>query len=262
MSWISWLEARVPYLGIPRLMRMIAFLNGLVYVLTLIQPSFVRWLLLSWPEIFHGQLWRLVTFTFVPRIGVNGESPFGIGFIVLYLWYLIWIGDALEHAFGAFRLTLYYVLGIIGVVLASFVFGLSPADYLNLNLSLFFAYATLFPDTEIFLFLVIKVKMKWAAFITLATIVVQFLLESFGSKIATLLTFSNYFIFFGPTLLKLSRERVDIYRHRKKFESKSLSGGDAIHHCAVCKKTELDNPELEFRVARNGEEYCFEHLPK
>jgi hypothetical protein len=262
MSWISWLEARFPYLGIPRLMRMIAFLNALVYVLTLIQPSFAWWLLLSWPEILHGEVWRLVTFTFVPRVAVHGEAPFGIGFIVIYLWYLIWIGDALEHAFGAFRLTLYYVIGIIGVLIASFLFGLSAGDYLNLNLSLFFAYATLFPNNEIFLLLVFRIKMKWAAFITLATIVVQFIWVSFGSKAATLLTFANYFIFFGPTLFKLSRDSAENYRRRKKFELKTVTAGDAIHRCAVCKKTELDNPELEFRVAGNGEEYCTEHLPK
>jgi hypothetical protein len=33
------------------------------------------------------------------------------------------------------------------------------------------------------------------------------------------------------------------------------------HTCAVCGATELTDPNLEFRVARNGEEYCIPHLP-
>jgi hypothetical protein len=261
MSWISWLEARFSYLGIPRLMRMIAFLNAFVYVLTLIQHDFVGWLVLSWPEILSGQVWRLVTFTFVPRIAMGGEAPFGIAFIAIYIWYLIWIGDALEHALGAFRLTLYYVLGMLGAIVASFLFGLAAWDYANLSLSLFFAYATLFPENQIYLMLVFRVKMKWAALITLATIVVQFFWASLGSKVATILTFANYIIFFGPTLLKLSKERAENYGRRKKFESRAPSADDSMHRCAICKKTEVDNPELEFRVARDGEEYCVTHLP-
>ena len=35
-----------------------------------------------------------------------------------------------------------------------------------------------------------------------------------------------------------------------------------FHRCAQCGKTEITAPDLEFRVSRNGEEYCFPHLPK
>ena len=32
--------------------------------------------------------------------------------------------------------------------------------------------------------------------------------------------------------------------------------------CATCGATELTDPNLEFRVARDGEEYCLAHLPR
>ena len=56
-----------------------------------------------------------------------------------------------------------------------------------------------------------------------------------------------------------ARTAVDI--RRRKFESKAVPE-DTLHRCTVCKRTEKDSPELEFRVSRNGEEYCLEHLPK
>ena len=39
MSWINWLEARIGFLGVPRLMQLIAVLNGLVYLLNFFEPT-------------------------------------------------------------------------------------------------------------------------------------------------------------------------------------------------------------------------------
>ena len=68
MSWIDWLEARLGFLGIPRLIQMIALLNGLVYVLHLLQPGYISLLTLQPALVMHGQLWRLVSYIFIPKI--------------------------------------------------------------------------------------------------------------------------------------------------------------------------------------------------
>ncbi|HCQ80635.1 MAG TPA: hypothetical protein DIV46_11720, partial [Verrucomicrobiales bacterium] len=48
---------------------------------------------------------------------------------------------------------------------------------------------------------------------------------------------------------------------RVKFQSQSNDGqNQTLHQCVVCKRTELSNPELDFRVAGNGDEYCLDHL--
>ena len=56
MSWINWLEARIGFLGIPRLMQMIAALNGLVYLLHFFQPSYALALILIPERILHGEV--------------------------------------------------------------------------------------------------------------------------------------------------------------------------------------------------------------
>ena len=57
------------------------------------------------------------------------------------------------------------------------------------------------------------------------------------------------------------------FRHakrQKEFKKQMAEANDGhLHECFVCKKTELSDPRLEFRVSSvDGEEYCMEHLPK
>ncbi len=261
MSWISWLEARIGFLGIPRLMQLIAVLNGLVFLLNFFEPTYVLALRLIPERIFHGEVWRLVSYIFVPEVLLGGGNPaLQPLFLLVYLWFLIWMGDALEHAWGAFRVTLYYFLGMVGVTIAAIFFGGGPSSFL-LNLSLFFAFATLYPDVQIYVFFVLPLKIKWAACFSLALLVLSLLLGSLSAKAAILFSFLNYFVFFGPTIYAKIRDRTAADIRKRKYESKA-SPEDSLHRCAVCKRTEKDNAELEFRVSRNGEEYCLDHLPK
>jgi hypothetical protein len=263
MSWISWLEARVGFLGIPRLMQMIAILNGLVYLLHLFQPSYVLALLLIPERILHGEVWRLVSYIFVPEILLRGGNPaLQPIFLLVYLWFLVWMGDALEHAWGAFRVTLFYFLGMVGVTIAAFFFGGGGLFAFLLNLSLFFAFATLYPDVQIYVLFLLPLKVKWLALISLAPLILELLWGSLGTKAAILVSFLNYFVFFGPTAYSKLRNRTETETRRRKFERKAAPGEETLHRCAVCKRTEKDSPELEFRVSRNGEEYCLDHLPK
>jgi len=262
MSWISWLEARLGFLGVRRLMQFIAILNGLVYVLHLFQPTYVRSLSMIPERILHGEIWRLVSYIFVPEIIFGGISPtLQPIFLFFYLWFMVWVGDALEHALGAFRVTLYYFLGMVGVTIAAFFFWGGGLFAPLLNLSLFFAFATLYPDIQIYLFLVVPVKVKWLALFSLAPFLLSFVMGSFYDKAALLVSFLNYFLFFGPDIYAKLRHRTATGIRRRIFEGKS-SADETLHRCAVCKRTEKDNPELDFRVAQDGQEYCTEHLPK
>jgi hypothetical protein len=262
MSWINWLEARIGFLGIPRLMQMIALLNGLVYVLHFFQPSYVLALLLIPERILHGEVWRLVSYIFVPEVLLRGGNPaLQPLFLFVYLWFLVWMGDALEHAWGAFRVTLFYFLGMVGVTIAAFFFGGGGLFAFLLNLSLFFAFATLYPDVQIYVFFVLPLKVKWLAFVGLAPLVLELMWGSLSTKAAILVSFLNYFVFFGPAAYSRLRDRTATDLRRRKFEAKGTAE-ESLHRCAVCERTEKDNPELEFRVASNGEEYCLDHLPK
>jgi len=263
MSWISWLETRVGFLGVPRLMQMIAVLNGLVYLLHLFRPSYVLALLLIPERILHGEVWRLVSYIFVPEILLRGGNPaLQALFLFIYLWFLVWMGDALEHAWGAFRVTLYYFLGMVGVTIASFFFGGGGLFAFLLNLSLFFAFATLYPDVQIYVLFLLPLKVKWLALMSLAPLILELLWGSLSTKAAILVSFLNYFVFFGPSAYSKLRAETETGTRRRKFERKAVPGEETLHRCTVCRRTEKDSPELEFRVSRNGEEYCLDHLPK
>ena len=261
MSWINWLEARIGFLGVPRLMQLVAVLNGLVYLLNLFKPSFVLALLLIPERILHGEVWRLVSYIFVPQVSSNPASPFSVIFLVVYLWFLVWMGDALEHAWGAFRVTLFYFLGMVGVTIAAFFFGGAGVSAFLLNSSLFFAFATLYPDVQIYVFFILPLKVKWLALFSLALLLIPLFGGPLSTKLAILVSFLNYFVFFGPTIYSKMRTGTATDIRRRKHESKATSE-DTLHRCIVCKRTERDSPELEFRVSRNGEEYCLDHLPK
>ena len=221
MSWINWLEARIGFLGIPRLMQMIALLNGLVYVLHFFQPSYVLALLLIPERILHGEVWRLVSYIFVPEVLLRGGNPaLQPLFLFVYLWFLVWMGDALEHAWGAFRVTLFYFLGMVGVTIAAFFFGGGGLFAFLLNLSLFFAFATLYPDVQIYVFFVLPLKVKWLAFVGLAPLVLELMWGSLSTKAAILVSFLNYFVFFGPAAYSRLRDRTATDLRRRKFESK------------------------------------------
>jgi hypothetical protein len=262
MSWINWLETRIGFLGVPRLMQLIALLNGLVYVLNFFQPTYVLALLLIPERILHGEVWRLVSYIFVPEVLLRGGNPaLQPLFLFVYLFFLVWMGDALEHAWGAFRVTLFYFLGMVGVTVAAFFFGGGGLFAFLLNLSLFFAFATLYPDVQIYVFFVLPLKIKWLAFVSLALLLLELLWGSLSTKAAILVSFLNYFVFFGPQAYAKLRDRTATDIRRRRFESKA-SPEETLHRCVVCKRTEKDHPELEFRVSRNGEEYCLDHLPK
>jgi hypothetical protein len=267
MSWIDWLEARLGFLGIPRLIQMIALLNGLVFVLHLLQPGYISLLTLQPALVMHGQLWRLVSYIFIPKIVFQNLSPSVQPlFLFIYLWFMVWIGDALEQAWGPFRLTLYYVLGMIGVTIAAFFLGTGINAGIDttffLNVSLFYAFATLFPDMQIYVFFIIPLRVKWVALISLVPTLLALLFGPLVTKAAIVISLLNYFLFFGPTAFSQARQRSSVQKRRMKFAAKSLPSDEPLHRCAVCKRTELDGPDLEFRVSRDGQEYCLEHLPK
>ena|SRR3984957_4722954 len=262
MSWINWLEARIGFLGVPRLMQLVAVLNGLVSLLYFYQPSYVVALLLLPGRILHGEVWRLVSYIFVPEVLLSGgNSVWQLVSLIIYLWFLVWMGDALEHAWGAFRVTLFYFLGMVSVTIAAFFFGGGGLSAFRLNLSLFFAFATLYPDVQIYFFFVLPLKIKWLAYGSLALLLLDMLRGSLSTKAAIVVSFLNYFVFFGPATYAKVRERTAADIRKRKFENKP-SAEETLHKCAVCKRTERDSPELEFRVSRNGEEYCLDHLPK
>jgi membrane associated rhomboid family serine protease len=254
MSLLDKLERRFGFLGIPGLPRILVGFAALVFGLAWLLPGFTSVLVLDPDKIRHGEVWRLVTYIFIPQT----LSPL---WVIFALWFLWWVGEGVERAMGAFRLTLYFIIGMIGTTIAAFFFGSNFSNAMLIS-SIFFAFARFYPEEMIYILFILPVRIKWLAWIYGAFLIVGFFTGSNSYRAALVAAFANYLIFFGSEIFHQARHRRDVSSRRQRFESDVRGAGEeSLHHCKICGRTELTDPNLEFRVARDGEEYCMEHLP-
>lgn len=255
MKWLNKLERRFGHLAIKGLIRYIIALNALVYVL-MMGPTrgIVSALYLDPRLVMQGEIWRLVTFIFIPP----ASTPLFI-FFVLYFYYMI--GTALEEYWGSFRFNLYYLIGMIGTAAAAFIAG-GGGTGTYLNLSLFLAFARIYPDYQLMLFFILPVKVKYLAWFNWAFIAYTVLVEPITFKAVAIVSILNYFIFFGKDVINQTKGRGRVYNNRRNFKT-SIPKNHSIHKCAVCGITEKDDPNMDFRYCSSCEgdyEYCMNHL--
>lgn len=254
MTWLDKLERRIGFLAIPGLLRILVGFSVLVFVLIWLNPDFRFLLDLDPARIRHGEVWRLITYIFLPQT----FSPL---WSLLAVWFLWFLGEGLERALRPFRVTLYFFLGMIGTTVAAFFFGSNFSNTMLIS-SLFFAYARFYPDQVIYILFILPAKIKWIAWASALFLVLGFVVGTNSYRAALIAAFANYFLFFGSDLWREARSRRTVAARRQRFEGQSRdSATEALHRCATCGATELTDPQLEFRVARNGEEYCLSHLP-
>src|SRR4051812_42029452 len=252
MTFLDKLERRLGFLAVPGLIRIVVGFTALVCVLAYVDPHYVSVLELKPDLIRHGQVWRLFTYIFIPTSPLSASllSPL---WAVVALWFLWWIGDGLERAWGPFRLTLYFLTGMLGVTIAAFLLNARFSNGM-LAASLFLAFAWFYPNEIIYLMFILPVKIKWLAWIAAAGLLYGFVTGSNPTRLAMLLALSNYFLFFGPQIFRDARQRKEIAGRRKRFEMESRdTEAEPLHRCANCGATELTDSNLEFRVSRDGE---------
>ena len=119
----------LPWLGTPGLLKAVVLLNALTFLLITAAPDYAEVLSLDPAKIMQGEVWRLVTYIFVPET----RSVFWILFALLFLWFL---ATSLEEMWGPLRLNVFYLVGMAGCTAAAFFFGGGPSNtFLNLSLS-------------------------------------------------------------------------------------------------------------------------------
>lgn len=218
MKFLNKLERKYGRFGIPNLMIYITATMLAVFVLDFVlQVDVYGFLAFNRAAVLRGEVWRLITFVFLP----TNNSPIWI-FISLYFYYFI--GSTLENTWGSFRFTAYYLLGIIGTIIGGFLVGGAVNDYLNL--SLFFAFAQLYPDHEILLFFVLPVKMKYLAYLNWALFAISFLFGGLVIKVSIVFSLVNFFIFFGPDLVSGLRNKIKYSKSRREFKKQMRDNND------------------------------------
>ena len=257
-KWINGLERRFRRFGIRNLMGYIVGGHALVFMLSMMDPTgqFLRSLAFHPASIMQGEVWRIVTFLFIP------PTLSLIFFVfVLYLYYMI--GTTLESVWGTFKFNLYYFVGVIGTIIAAFVSG-AAVDSTYLNLSLFLAFATLFPDFQLRLFLLLPIKIKYLAYLNVFFLLMTFVTGTLAARVAIGVALLNYLLFFGEDAVRGFRTRKWTNDKRKEFEKKTnMARSGPMHSCTVCGITEEDDPDMDFRYCSTCEgdyEYCMDHL--
>lgn len=206
------LERRLRRWAVSDLMKYIVIGQGVMFALLFIWPTLgyrlYNLMTLTRAGLLRGEIWRLVTFILVPP---NSN----VLFIVFTLYFYYMIGTALEARWGAVRFNLYYLVGMVAAILACLITGY--ASNMFLNLSLFFAFAALFPDEQVLLFMIVPIKMKYLALIDAALYLWQFIVGNASTRVTIALCLANVILFLGGDLLHMLRRESQYWRTRYNF---------------------------------------------
>ena len=195
MNWFDKLERRFGRWSIPNLTSILVGGQIVVYAVALfVNRNIASSLSLYAPAVLSGEIWRLVTFLFVPYAGG------GILGFVLDAYFFWFIGTALEREWGEFRYNLYILLGALGAILAAFVTGW--ADTYCLILSLLLAFAALYPEMQVLLFFVLPIRVKYLGIFSGAIFLLSFISAGWWTRLNYLLCMLGYLVFFGPVLYR------------------------------------------------------------
>ena len=162
----------------------------------------------------HGEVWRLLTFVFIPQ----STSPLGL---VLTLYFCYLIGNTLENTWGDFQFNVYYLCGMLGAILAAALTGYGTSYYINL--SLFFAFAMLYPDFQVLLFFIIPIKMKYMALFSGALCLIDLLMGGWSTRAAVLLSLANFLLFFGGDFFRTVKQEIKYHKTRRTWQNQNRS---------------------------------------
>ena len=285
--------------GIPNLMLYIVLGSGMVSLFSMINGGAVLYELLMFDKakILQGQLWRLVSWLFTDVLSANPLLN------VLFLYFFYRLGRAVEMTIGTFKFNLFYLGGLVLMDVFAMIFcpveDVIIGQYLvtaevftelygsmayNLHLSLVLAFATSHPDSQFYIFFVLPIRAWVMALVYLVMVAINvfnmcYPVNLLPHALFPLVGLLNYFLFFGsemPNLLPLSW-RVKLKRKAAPARPKAAPGEpipfrretkaapvrNYNHRCTVCGRTDVTNPELEFRYCSrcNGYHcYCQDHI--
>jgi hypothetical protein len=229
------LERRFGRFAIGNLTTFIVFGMAIVFMMSMARPDVVERLALDMSAVRRGEVWRLVTYLFIPR----SLSFFWILFTLGWVWML---GHGLESEWGAFKFNVYYLLGMLGTTFAAVVTGQALGNY-YLNLTLVFAFATIAPDYEVLL-LILPVKMKWLAWLSVAFLAKDVLFGDWAVRAAIAVAMLNYLLFFAPELAAVVRGKERRRAQAVQRASSRPPPSAAVRTCALCGAREDDGADI------------------
>ena len=263
MQFLDKWERKLGWMSFPGLLRYFALLHVMVYLLQYLNPQIGGFLAFDLGKILTGEVWRVATFL-LSSSGFGGQG----GLTVLFLYFMVVIAflssDGLEQEWGVFRTSIFCYIGFAALLLANVIYSVLfnlpvPTSGSFVFVSAFFAFATIYPKVELLLFFVLPVEARWLALFGLfgifailfkAPILIGFVL----------IAFSNYLLWAGIPAMRGQARVIRSAGRKREFRKAKPDAEDAFHRCAKCGRTEVSDPDLEFRMAGDGAEYCTDHL--
>ncbi len=250
------------------------------YLLQLLFPGLLLYLTLNPYEILHGQVWRLVTWILIPPEQGN------IIFTLIMLYFYCSIGTSLERTWGTYRYNVYLFGGMLFMILASFLamgfhYLFQPEMYTGIggeiqfmvsslyfstyyiNMSIFLGYAATFPEAQVLLMFFIPIKVKWLGIIYAVMLGFEFLQGGADIRFAIAASLVNFVVFFLGSRNMMHLNPKQIHRRQEFKRDIKRNTGITKHKCAICGRTEVDSPNMQFRFCSKCDgnyEYCEEHL--
>jgi hypothetical protein len=288
MNWMDKLERKLGRYAIPNLSRYFVAAIVLGLVAELFAPDLLSYVDFSVSEILHGQIWRLVTWIFTP---ITSLDFFGL----LFLFCVLMWGETLEMMLGTFRMNVFLwggmLLSDIGGILVYLISFLVIGQGVPVSLSTYYilfsmllAMAICMPEGEVRLYFVLPIKMKWMLVFELIYLAYQIFqifsacITAYGSTFGAAAGFMmgvalsaqivfaliNMFLFFWLNKNHITRRQKKRQKQfRAQFAQPRPGSGITQHKCAICGRTELTDPQMQFRYCSKcagGMEYCEEHI--
>jgi hypothetical protein len=196
-NWLLWVDKNLTWLSIPKLPLLLTVIQALAFLLIKGKPELLLNLTLVPGAVLQGEFWRVFTFIVAP---FARTTPFVPNFllVLVVLCFLYYIMVNLEKIWGTTLFTVYFLIAWFCSVLAAILIGTTIETFVYMEISFFFALATLTPNNIIHLFFILPIAYKWiAVFIALVLLVVPLFLGDISQQLYITLVFANYIIFFG-----------------------------------------------------------------
>jgi hypothetical protein len=216
------LERRFGRLAIPNLIGLIVGGMAIVFVLTLLKPAFEGRLALVMSAVRRGEVWRLVTFLFIPPQSSPGSSPI---WLLISLYFTWWLGSSLEKQWGAFKFNAYYFVGMLAAIAAAAVEGVGMNYWLDF--SLLFAFASVFPDVQVLLFFVVPVRIKWTGIAAAVYMAYSAYVGDGAVRASIAAAVATYLLFFGGFWVDVFKSRSTLAHQRSRLDA-FRNGGPGV----------------------------------
>lgn len=254
MRLLDRLERKLRPYAVPNLTMIIIMGQTLAYIVGQANPRLYEEMILLPRLVLEGQVWRLGSFCFATHPENN------LFFFVIAMWVFHLLGSALEQTWGTVRYNLYLLSGYIAAVSVAFIYPDQEATTAFIGMSVFLAFAHLYPNFVFYIMFILPVKVRWLALLNWIGLIYGLIIGDMQMRLFILAGIANFLLFFGRDIIQRLRSKGRRIQHKAQVAADAKK---PKHKCVVCGVTDKSDPTIEFRYCSKCEGalcYCENHL--